>query len=190
MNKLLSASIIAGLLLFSTGTVSGGAAEPAKAEVPAVVSAAPAKAAEPAKAEVPAVVSAAPAEAADPAVEGEPKDLEGAVALISVAIDLAKTGKWLALAIILIQLLVFGIKRFAPKTFMKQWGSVTVAGLAAGMALLARVVGGASWVEAAIVFASGPGASLIIDTAHAFGILKRSEEAVEEKEKVASKEDA
>ena len=153
MRKFFSLGVLASFLLLganpSYSETVEKAAEPAKAD----------KVAEPAKADV-----------------APPEDLQAAAQLVSVAIDLAKTGKWLALALVLIQLLVFVIKKMAPKAFMKTWGSVTVAGLSAAAAVVASVIGGASWLEALVVFASGPAMSLLIDFGNAAGILKRSDE--------------
>ena len=116
----------------------------------------------------------APVEGAAPAV---PDNFEGAAELVSQAINLAATGQWLLFAILLVQLGVFSVKRWAPKGYMKTWGSVTVGAMAAVVAVLSGVLGGLSWAESLVVFLSGPGASLLVDLGHATGFLKRKETA-------------
>ena len=98
---------------------------------------------------------------------------EHAAELVVKAIDLALAGQWLLLAIILIQLGVFAVKKYAPAGFMKTWGSVTVGVMAASVAFLSNIVGGLSWQEALVVFLSGPASSLTVDALHAVGWLKR-----------------
>ena len=96
------------------------------------------------------------------------------VKLVTVVIDMARTGQWLLAAIAFVQLLVFLVKRYGPEAYMKKWGSVSVAAGAGVIAILSSVVGGMPWYEAIIVFFAGPGCSLVVDFLHAAGILKRS----------------
>lgn len=96
------------------------------------------------------------------------------VKLVTVVIDMARTGQWLLAAIAFVQLLVFLVKRYGPEAYMKKWGSVSVAAGAGLIAILSSVVGGMPWYEAIIVFFAGPGCSLVVDFLHAAGILKRS----------------
>lgn len=106
-----------------------------------------------------------------PAVE--PETMEEAVKLVVKAFDLALAGQWLLLAILLIQLGVFGVKKYAPDGYMKVWGSITVGAMAACIAFLSSLLGGLSWQEALVVFLSGPASSLCVDLLHALGWLKR-----------------
>jgi hypothetical protein len=104
---------------------------------------------------------------------GDPETVEQAIQLVSQAFDMALAGQWLLLAILLIQLGVFLIKRYAPSGYMKAWGSVTVGALAALIAVLSGLSGGLSWQECLVVFLSGPASSLAVDFLHAMGWLKR-----------------
>ncbi len=115
--------------------------------------------------------------AVEGAVPAVPDNFDGAAELVSQAINLAATGQWLLFAILLVQLGVFSVKRWAPEGYMKTWGSVTVGALAAVVAVLSGVLGGLSWAESLVVFLSGPGSSLIVDLGHATGLLKRKETA-------------
>ena len=106
----------------------------------------------------------------------EPTTTDEAVQLVVKAVDLALAGQWLLLAILLIQLGVFAVKKYASKGFMKTWGSVSVGGMAAVIAFLSGLVGGLSWQESLIVFLSGPASSLTVDFLHAMGWLDRKVE--------------
>ena len=74
-----------------------------------------------------------------------------------------KAGKWLALALVLVQRAMFGLKKFMSDEAKKAWGFVAVTGLGGVAALLSAVVAGGTWVEALFVFASGPVSALVYD---------------------------
>jgi hypothetical protein len=164
------------VLLLATILLSVDAAVPASA--PAAVSSAPAVVSAATDAGVPAsdavvasvsdaqvitvTPSAAPVSAAA-SVPAEPATVEQAVGQVTVLVDLFKAGKWLAFALVLVQLLMFGIKKFASDEFKKAWGFVVVTGLGGVVALLSAVVAGGTWLEALFVFASGPVSALVYD---------------------------
>ena len=97
------------------------------------------------------------------AVPSEPANVDQAVGQVAVLVDLFKAGKWLALALVLVQLAMFGLKKFMSDEAKKAWGFVAVTGLGGVAALLSAVVAGGTWVEALFVFASGPVSALVYD---------------------------
>lgn len=109
-----------------------------------------------------AAPSAAPS-VAPSAVPSEPANVDQAVGQVAVLVDLFKAGKWLALALVLVQLAMFGLKKFMSDEAKKAWGFVAVTGLGGVAALLSSVVAGGTWVEALFVFASGPVSALVYD---------------------------
>jgi hypothetical protein len=106
--------------------------------------------------------SAAPS-VAPSAVPSEPARVDQAIGQVAVLVDLFKAGKWLALALVLVQLAMFGLKKFMSDEAKKAWGFVAVTGLGGVAALLSAVVAGGTWVEALFVFASGPVSALVYD---------------------------
>ena len=125
-------------------------------------------------------VDAAPAapDAAAPAapvVPAAPEDLGEALATITAMVDLARAGQWMLVAILLLQLLIFGVKRWAPEAFMKSYGSATAIGLAGVIALLSSLLGGLPWMEAVFIFISGPVSSVGYDLLKQFGVIKKAD---------------
>ena len=114
-------------------------------------------------AQVVTVVPSAAPSVAPSAVPSEPANVDQAVGQVAVLVDLFKAGKWLALALVLVQLAMFGLKKFMSDEAKKAWGFVAVTGLGGVAALLSAVVAGGTWVEALFVFASGPVSALVYD---------------------------
>jgi len=120
----------------------------------------------------------------------EISDLGGAVNALSMVVQLARTGQWMAFAILLLQLFIFVLRRFAPKEFITKWGATIVTLLSGVLALLIGVLGGSTWVEAGFVFLSGPLATVGYDTLKAVGILKSKSDSESESEDDSTSEDA
>jgi len=106
-----------------------------------------------------------------------PEDLGGAVDSLATVVSLAKAGQWMAVVIVLLQLLVFGLKKWLPEEFMKKWGSSVVALVAGVAAMLGAVLGGLAWAEAVFVFVSGPLSSVVYDLLKSFGVIKKKADA-------------
>jgi len=129
----------------------------------------------PAVAVVDASVASPAVDAGVAAPPAEPKQIEDvgdALNAISTVVQLARAGQWMAFAVLLLQLLIFGIRRFTPKEFMSKWGATTVTLLSGVIALLVAVSGGTTWIEAGFVFATGALSTSVYDTLKALGILK------------------
>lgn len=111
----------------------------------------------------PVIVPSAPVLASVPAELAEPVSVDDALSKATIVISLYKAGKWSALALLIINLCMFGFKKFASPAVKSKWGSVVATGLGGVVAALSLVLTGTTWVEAAIVFAVGPASSVLYD---------------------------
>lgn len=92
-----------------------------------------------------------------------PTDPAAALTQAGELVNLAKTGQWLMFSFLAIKA-IWGLLEYAPiKKRLAQYGMELNILFGAIAAALAVVVGGASWMEAAIVFFTGPGADVVHD---------------------------
>lgn len=111
----------------------------------------------------PTVVPSVSAAASVPAALAEPVSVDDALGKAQLVVDLYKAGKWSALAILIINLLMFGFKKLASPEVKRKWGSVVATGLGGVVASLSLVLTGTTWLEAALIFAVGPASSVLYD---------------------------
>lgn len=153
-------SLIAVLLHLVPAAVVASAAPSAGASSASVALVDAGVAVAPDAAEVPAHPSAAPSV---PAALAEPTSVDDALGKVTLVISLYKAGKWSALALLLINLLMFGFKKIASPATKSKWGSVVATGMGGVVASLSLVLAGSSWLEAGLIFAMGPASSVIYD---------------------------
>ena len=104
-----------------------------------------------------AIADVQPAPAPVPAVATypEPTTVSEAADDVLLAVKLAKTGYWMAFALVLSQLLIFAMKRISVTSAkMKKYGTFVVLGLSAIAGFLSLTAGGMRWQEALLVFLS------------------------------------
>ena len=97
-------------------------------------------------------------------------DTEDIVRLVPLLIDAAKTGQWVLFTVILLQVLIFVLKK-VKFPFMKTHGAAVVVILSGVAAALTKVLGGVDWITAATVFVVNSLTPVVYDYLKQSGVL-------------------
>lgn len=90
---------------------------------------------------------------------------------VSFAVDSAVAARWVALAIAVVQISVFVLKRIKTE-FVKKYGRIFVLVASAAASVLSLVDGGSTWKSALLVFLASGASTFLHDLLHAVGALK------------------
>jgi len=105
-----------------------------------------------------------------------PDEIQRVIDLIMSAVTSAQSMKWVTLSIVVVQLVVFVVKRVKTK-FVKKYGGLVVLVSSALMSVLSLVDGGNTWKQALLVFAASGASKFIHDLLHMTGVLKHKDES-------------
>lgn len=106
-----------------------------------------------------------------------PDSVGETVDLVEESLSLADKGAWLAFAVVLIQILMFIIKRLkSTKWVVKRHGTAIVLSLSAVASVLTLVVQGSGVLNAVVVFVVSSGSKFVHDLLHVLNVIEHRED--------------